>query len=38
MTQQLYIEVVYYEKMVLIDAFFYKFWMLREEFDKYKIS
>jgi hypothetical protein len=28
-------EVTYDGKWVLIDAYFYKFWMLRKEFDKY---
>ena len=29
---------MYYGKWVLIDAYFYTFWMLRTDFDKYNIQ
>ena len=31
-------EITYYEKLVLINAQFYTFWMLRTEFHKFKSS
>lgn len=29
---------MYYDKWVLIDVYFYKFWMLRTDFNKYNIQ
>ena len=31
-------EIIYRGNWVLINAYFYSFWMLRSEFDKYKIE
>ena len=31
-------EVVFKGEWVLINAYFYKFWILRTEFDKYNLS
>lgn len=31
-------EIIYRGNWVLINAYFYSFWMLRSEFDQYKIE
>jgi len=31
-------EIIYKDDWVLINAYFYKFWILRSEFNKYKIN
>ena len=31
-------EFIYYINWILIDAYFYKFWMSRKEFEKYNIK
>lgn len=31
-------DVIYKDEWVLINAYYYTFWMLRSEFEKYKIK
>lgn len=31
-------EIIYYDEWVLINAYFYTFWMLIDEFNKYKVK
>ena len=31
-------EIIYYDKWVLVNAYYYTFWILTEEFNKYKVQ